>query len=61
MPYIVIFGCHLRYISPLHIAILTNSSILFTIIVYFRQMLKKKKKKEMGTIFKTLQLLFQNN
>jgi hypothetical protein len=60
MPYIVIFGCHLRYISQLRIAILTNSSILFTIIVYFRQMLKKKKKK-MGTIFKTLQLLFQNN
>jgi hypothetical protein len=52
--------CHLwlSVLSPrLHftaIAILTNSSIFFSIIVYFRKMLKNK----LGTIFKTLQLLY---
>jgi hypothetical protein len=42
--YIVIFGCHLGYTSQL-LLILTNSLILFSIIVYFRKMLKNKTNK----------------
>jgi hypothetical protein len=54
-----IIHCHLWLSPRLHfpaVAILTNSLILFSIIVYFWKMLKKKQ--ELGTIFKTLQLLY---